>query len=180
MMRVRRLAPAWVGLAAIAVLLAGCGRDPLGLSEKRPPDEFTVVSRAPLVVPPNYALRPPQPGAPRPQESQPSDQARALMFQRQIAASDASAGERVLLDKAGAQNADPNIRETVNLETSRLQETGRGLADYILFWQTPADPNTVVNAAAEADRLRKAQADKQPVTGAGTPVIQRATQRSLF
>ncbi|MDX5360513.1 MAG: DUF3035 domain-containing protein [Alphaproteobacteria bacterium] len=180
MMRVSRFARVSVGLAAVAVLLSGCGRDPLGLSDKRPPDEFTVVSRAPLVVPPNYALRPPQPGAPRPQDAQPSEQARALMFQRQIAASDASAGERVLLDKAGAENADPNIRETVNLETSRLQNTGRGLADYILFWQTPADPNTVVNAPGEAERLRKAQTDKQPVTGEGTPVIQRAVQRTLF
>ena len=32
------------------------------------PDEFAVESRAPLTVPPDFDLRPPEPGAPRPQE----------------------------------------------------------------------------------------------------------------
>jgi hypothetical protein len=32
------------------------------------PDEFAVESRAPLTIPPDFDLRPPAPGAPRPQE----------------------------------------------------------------------------------------------------------------
>jgi hypothetical protein len=36
--------------------------------EKSSPDEFAVESRAPLTVPPDFGLRPPAPGAPRPQE----------------------------------------------------------------------------------------------------------------
>jgi len=41
-------------------LLAGCGSigKALGFS-KRPPDEFEVLAKAPLVVPPDYNLRPP-------------------------------------------------------------------------------------------------------------------------
>jgi hypothetical protein len=52
------------------VLLSGCTgfKQMIGL-DTQPPDEFTVESRAPLVVPPGYDLRPPQPGAPRPQEA---------------------------------------------------------------------------------------------------------------
>lgn len=60
-----------------AGLLAGCSeaRQAMGLG-KRAPDEFTVVKRAPLSLPPQYTLRPPQPGAPRPQEPSPTEQAR--------------------------------------------------------------------------------------------------------
>ena len=48
------------------------------------PDEFRVVTKAPLVVPPDYALRPPAPGEPRPQELQPESAARtALLGQRE-------------------------------------------------------------------------------------------------
>ncbi|MBM3559287.1 MAG: DUF3035 domain-containing protein, partial [Alphaproteobacteria bacterium] len=51
--------------AVLALAVGGCGEDTkrsLGLS-KPAPDEFSVVSRAPLSLPPNYTLRPPRPGA---------------------------------------------------------------------------------------------------------------------
>ena len=61
------------GLLIVAgVALSGCQstKNALGLN-KVVPDEFRVVTKAPLVVPPDYALRPPAPGEPRPQELQP-------------------------------------------------------------------------------------------------------------
>lgn len=66
----------WRGLAGFGLamlLLSGCSGDAgkiLGL-EKEAPDEFAVVSRAPLSLPPDYGLRPPEPGAARPQEQTP-------------------------------------------------------------------------------------------------------------
>src|SRR3546814_15701354 len=55
--------------AASLPLLAGCGGagDALGVN-KRPPDEFAVVTKAPLVMPPDYRLRPPDAATPRPEE----------------------------------------------------------------------------------------------------------------
>ena len=54
-----------------AVLLSGCGNSQLsrtfGLTRDTP-DEFTVVTRAPLSMPPDYTLRPPEPGTARPQD----------------------------------------------------------------------------------------------------------------
>ena len=47
-----------------SVLLAGCGST--GLLSRDRPDEFAVQRQAPLVVPPDFALVPPAPGAPRP------------------------------------------------------------------------------------------------------------------
>ncbi|HVC51781.1 MAG TPA: DUF3035 domain-containing protein [Stellaceae bacterium] len=54
---------------AAAMLLSGCTgfKQMVGL-EQQPPDEFAVESRAPLTIPPEFKLRPPEPGAPRPQE----------------------------------------------------------------------------------------------------------------
>ena len=43
------------------------------------PDEFAVESRAPLTIPPEFNLRPPQPGAARPQEASSSDKARKVI-----------------------------------------------------------------------------------------------------
>ena len=59
-------------VALVAVLasltLSGCSdaRRALGY-DKSAPDEFAVVSRAPLSQPPDLTLRPPTPGAVRPQ-----------------------------------------------------------------------------------------------------------------
>jgi hypothetical protein len=67
-MRTRKIAA--LAALGLGVALASCGDDAkkaIGLG-KNPPDEFQVLSRAPLSVPPEFTLRPPQPGAPRPQE----------------------------------------------------------------------------------------------------------------
>ncbi|MBK5955442.1 hypothetical protein CCR92_15760, partial [Rhodospirillum rubrum] len=53
-----------VAAALLAPLaLSGCSnaKKSLGL-DRQPPDEFKVVTRAPLAMPPDFNLRPPQPG----------------------------------------------------------------------------------------------------------------------
>src|SRR5579862_3376010 len=113
-MRFNRLAVATTLLAGLA--LAGCQstKQALGIT-KVTPDEFRVVSVAPLVVPPDYSLRPPAPGEPRPQELEPESQARvALVGQREAEAR--SEGEKLLASRAGADHADPLIRYVVDDE----------------------------------------------------------------
>jgi Protein of unknown function (DUF3035) len=58
-----------LAVSATALLISGCTdmKRAIGL-EKTEPDEFAVESRAPLEMPPDFDLRPPQPGASRPQE----------------------------------------------------------------------------------------------------------------
>ncbi|WP_326523541.1 DUF3035 domain-containing protein [Sphingomonas sp.] len=60
-----------------AFALAGCGRS--GFDRARP-DEFATARQAPLVIPPDYSLNPPQPGAARPQDTGPSQQALEALF----------------------------------------------------------------------------------------------------
>ena len=56
---------------ASALALAGCSHNKLapGVFAHNSPDEFAVGRQAPLVIPPDFALAPPRPGAPRPQEA---------------------------------------------------------------------------------------------------------------
>ena len=113
-MSVNRVIVATALLAAVG--LSGCTstRQALGMT-KVTPDEFRVVTKAPLVVPPDFALRPPAPGKPRPQELQPESAARvALLGQREGEAR--SDGEKLLVAKAGADKADPLIRYVVDDE----------------------------------------------------------------
>jgi hypothetical protein len=80
----------WFKLAAaiaLPCLVVGCdkARETFGL-EKMPPDEYQVVTRAPLAMPPDYGLRVPAPGQQRPQDLPPSQQARNLLLQSSAAA----------------------------------------------------------------------------------------------
>src|ERR1700754_5323647 len=115
--------------------LAGCGstRNALGMS-KVTPDEFRIVTKAPLLWPPDYALRPPAPGEPRPQELQPESAARnALLGQRE--AEQRSDGEKMLVAKAGAEKADPLVRYVVDDEFGDIAHKEKSFADRVLFWK---------------------------------------------
>ena len=63
-------------------LLSGCSnfKQMIGLDQPMP-DEFAVESRAPLTIPPDFDLRPPQPGASRPQEKSSDQQAKQTIEQ---------------------------------------------------------------------------------------------------
>ena len=165
-----------------AVGLAGCQstQQALGMT-KVTPDEFRVVTKAPLVVPPDYALRPPAPGKPRPQELQPESAARlALLGQRD--AEQRSAGEKLLVSKAGAEKADPLIRYVVDDEFGDVAHKEKGFADRVMFWRSAKAPKTdataaadtaaPIDAAAEADRIAK-------LTGGKPIVISREGPRKI-
>lgn len=159
-----RLPPACLLLAA-TLALGACSdtRKAIGW-EKATPDEFRVVTRAPLTLPPDFGLRPPAPGAARPQENSPQDSARAAIFGTERAAatpnSAASAGERQLLGRAGADRADASIRDTIDRESNSLAEADRSFVDRLIFWQPPqpSAQDASVDATREAQRLRETQA----------------------
>jgi len=69
-----------VACLCASLVLPGCTdvRRVIGL-DRVGPDEFMVESRAPLTIPPEFDLRPPQPGAARPQEVTAADKARRVV-----------------------------------------------------------------------------------------------------
>ena len=164
-------------LAACACVLAACSRDQLqrnfGLVRDAP-DEFVVTTRAPLSVPPDFSLRPPQPGAPRPQEMTPTRGAEAaLVPQTALAPAGGggadSPGQEALVAAAGPQPP-ADIRELVDAEAAK-EAANHSLTDSLMFWRSPGPPGTVVDAPKEAQRLREnAALGRSPETG-NTPVL---------
>ena len=106
MIAVRRLGVASTLVAAVAAL-SGCSgtvQDSLGLG-KRQPDEFQVVRRAPLILPPDYSLRPPAPGTTGPVNQDTSAQAEEILTgQPRVPIETAqSQGELALLEQSWRQ-----------------------------------------------------------------------------
>jgi Protein of unknown function (DUF3035) len=178
-----------VGLCLAATALGGCDSFYRAIGkEKVIPDEFAVVSRAPLAIPPDYALRPPRIGAQRPQEETATDQARQTVFKvgddpkadLPPAADQRSAGETELLKEAGAADTPKDIRQLVDVDASG--QISDSFVDKLAFWRTeqklgPTD--SVINPQAEEDRLttRQAQGNTGPALS-GKPVIERTPESS--
>lgn len=156
--------------------LSGCSsaKESLGLNKKAP-DEFQVLKRAPLEMPPDYALRPPVPGAPRPQEQATAEAAAQTVFgQKPAAIKAATAGEGALLQQAGASGADPSIRAQIDAETAELNESNVPVVKKLmtLGGAKGEAPASVVDAKAEAERLKKNAEDGKPVTDGETPTVE--------
>ncbi len=165
------------GVAIAAISITGCNT--IGAAaglEKKTPDEFNVVTKAPLVVPPEFALRPPAVGAEMPAELDPGRRAQNILFGQDIGAS-ASAGERALVAKAGAMSADSTIRTRVDYEEADIIRKHSSMADRILSFvplsnsTTDAEGNPL-DADAEAERLRAIESVNN-ATGGGQVVIER-------
>ena len=154
-------------LPAAALTLAGCQqtKQVFGM-KKNPPNEFTVMQRAPLEVPPEYNLRPPQPGVKRPQEaSRKSAQQKAkdvVLKNRKVSQKSAhkSNAEQRLLVKAGAPKADSSIRSKVDSEAylaANKHDDKNWLRKNLPFYKGPKGKN-VIDPKKEAERLKSERA----------------------
>lgn len=146
------------GLAAAAV--AGCSTDvqqTLGLG-KRAPDEFQVVRRAPLVLPPpDYTLRPPEPGAVG-QQQDTAAQARQILTGDSAVGTVVgrqSEGERALLSQSRVR-AEPDIRSRIVAENVELADLDDRTFLFILNFQKRQfqRQEPVIDPVAEAERLK--------------------------
>lgn len=110
-------------IAAIAV--GGCRSN--SVLDRDRPDEMAVTRAAPLVIPPDFALSPPKPGAPRPVEVDSSTQALEALFGGPAAR---SAIERATVTAAGAR-AEPGIRSAVGDPGTAVVDKGQVTTDII-------------------------------------------------
>jgi len=158
----------------------------LGLTHTAP-DEFRVVSRPPLSVPPQFNLRPPAgPG----EHTNPNDadsQAKSLILGTPSgntfalpSASDTQTApvqaktttkptpETSLLERAGAANADPNVRTAIEQEKAAAVQVQEE-KDWWEFSILPEKKEPTVAAKKEAERLKKNEEEGKPVTEGETP-----------
>lgn len=161
---------------ALTISLGACSgiKEQLGVG-KQAPDEFAIVTRAPLSLPPNYSLRPPQPGKRRPQEATSQDRVRAALYgaSKAPAGPARSAAEQTLLARAGTDEAQPDIRRVINEENSLYDEGDETFIDALLFWREKQPRGDVVDPGPEEQRLIETSARGAPPTEGKTAVIER-------
>jgi hypothetical protein len=170
--------------------VTGCDalREQLGAPEA--PDEFSVIRRAPLERPTAVfenanELPVPVIGMARPQEVSPiktaeqalmgkPDPVKAALQTAQEANKprQQSASVVELLEKSGANQADPTIRNTIEAEHYRLLEKEQATLDRILGKVSKKEPNAkIVDAQGEFERLKKNRAEGKAVTDGVTPTF---------
>jgi len=174
-MRIRSVAVLTLAAsAALAVSACGSLKQGIGLT-KVVPDEFVTVSTAPLSVPPEYGLRPPAPGQPRPQELAPESAARQILLgQRQAVTR--TPGEQVLVAQAGADQADPLARYVVDDEFGDIAHKDESFANRVMFWRKDdastqaattrqtAEGQQTIDASTEAARLQALTGGREAIT----------------
>jgi hypothetical protein len=168
---------------------AGDVQETLGI-KRDAPDEFTVVSRPSLSIPPEFTLRPPRAGE-APLGSAADDQARSLLTGKPVRSladpsklgdvstvetavtpvtrSDAlSGGATSLLKRAGADARQEDIRTKLQVDAATPADTSAAttLMDKISGEQK-SEPT--VDAAKELERLRSNKSEGKPVTQGEVP-----------
>jgi hypothetical protein len=185
--------------AVCALALSACSgntvKDTLGLN-KASPDEYRVVSRPPLSVPPQFNLRPPGSAPESPTAMAPADkQAKSLLtgvpangsftlppsgdaVTAPVPASSkavVNSPESQFLKNAGADKANPNIRTTLEEDkaTASVPEVAE---EECSWWELMCSYNSekkdpTVDAKKEADRIKQDKAAGKPVTTGDTPDV---------
>ncbi|MCL2473728.1 MAG: DUF3035 domain-containing protein [Alphaproteobacteria bacterium] len=161
--------------------LTGCNsvRQDLGLG-RNPPDEFAVIDRQPLSMPPDYTIRPPRTWADRSDAFSPEKNARSALFGSVLADADVSESERALIMSSGANAVQPNIRDIVNQESSQKVSASPHLARQLLSFvrddeeELRLENATTVDPEIETARILAARENDEPINEGDTPVIYRS------
>ena len=166
-----RLKTLMLTTACAAMGLSACNTTTkaLGLT-KNAPNEFNILTKAPLVVPPEYNLRPPQIGTSSAENNYSQKSAREALI-GDIDAAEPTRGEVVLMSKAGVGRANQEIRLEIDGANS-VERKSESFSDQVLFWKdgrvvrpdgSPVDPEV------EARRIESLES----ATGGGEVTITR-------
>jgi len=178
--------PTVLSFLALTACAGNDVKDTLGLT-RHAPDEYRVVSRPPLSVPPQFNLRPPATPGDHTNPNAADDQAKSLILGTPSgntfalpSASDTQAApvqaktsakptpETSLLEKAGATNADPNVRTVIEKEKAAAVQVQEE-KDWWDLSILPEKKEPTVAAKKEAERLKKNEEEGKPVTEGETP-----------
>jgi len=157
-----------LALGAACLATTACSS---GARGSRSPDEFRVVTKAPLTVPPDYSLRPPGAGQSVPAEVEAAQADNASAFGSTLGAN-ASASEKALVAAAGANAISPMIRTELDYEEFKTIRKPKSVADRVMFWRkdNPEDAASAAkdNATGDAPVMIESTSAKPRVKLPGT------------
>ena len=164
-----------LGAVTLLSMLSACSdfRKAIG-TEKSSPDEFQVVVRPSLVLPPNFSSRPTAATGAQTAATVASDaqaQASVLLGARETGASDYSdifAFDKIVED----------VRSKVDEETAGIKFEHR-LPIQVLFGGLP-DVGPVIDKMAEDRRIRRNRLENRSLSYGATPAIDKVFQDSVL
>ena len=125
----------------------------LGLTTSAP-NEFNILTKPPLVIPPEYNLRPPQLGTSTADNNYSQESARKALI-GDIDSAEPSRGEIVLMTKAGVGQANQEIRLEIDGQNS-VERKSDGFTSRVMFWnngRVVLPDGSQLDAESEARRL---------------------------
>ncbi len=130
------------------LLLATAALTACGGNGKNSPDEFAVVNRPPLVVPPESDLRPPRAGEPKAQDMDPGRRAFEVLFpgKTYVPSPPKSKSEQGLLAAIG--RGEPDVRSNAGQKKLDVVKKTIILADLLEMEERQLRPDNV-----EVDRI---------------------------
>jgi len=161
-------------VAALFVSVAGCESIRNFVAGKEPPDEFAVVTKAPLIIPPDYNLKPPKPGIAPLNQVSPTQSAEAALYSGDPKAVASTIGgayseaEKMLLAQTGAASVSDSIRQQIAADNSNQQSADESFTDQLLFGSSAGTGDAPLDADAEKTRLDAARA-RTPAPPAAAP-----------
>lgn len=164
-------------LASVALIATGCTSTSRALGlEKSAPNEFNILTKAPLIVPPEYNLRPPAVGASSVENNYTQKSARDALLGN-IDSAEPSNGELALMARAGVNRANQEIRLEIDGANS-VERKSDGFTSRVLNWENGQvlDANgvpTPLDADTEARRLESVNS----ATGGGEVTISKRPGR---
>lgn len=164
--------------AGLLMSLSGCESIRNFVAGKEPPDEFAVVTKAPLIIPPDYNLKPPKPGVAPLNQASPTQSAEAALYSadpKAVASTiggSYSEGEKMLLAQTGAASASDAIRQQIAADNSNQQSADENFTDQLLFGGAANSGDAPLDADAEKARLDAGK------TQAAAPAAAQQTQQS--
>ena len=198
--------PRLLAIACLTALSACSGtevKETLGMNRVAP-DEFRVVSRPPLTVPPQFSLLPPSIEADQPGHVPASQQARdAVLGTPDQGSLDAAPADSKQASKTTSKNAKPEpLKGSASADTAFLKQAGVDSANPQIrkelveervgkqieeeqegWWEKytiiPGKKDPTVNATKEAERIQQNDDEGKPVTEGETPVVKPADRGIL-
>ncbi len=142
----KRAFAGWIVAGLTVMLLSGCG------GGRDVPDAFVVVEKRPLIVPPDFQLRPPEPGKPSPIDIRPTAEVLDALFPDRDKKIPFSAGEKALLKRVEERAGGPvraDARSRVSSLETHVVRKGPMVAELLAL-----PPRTLKSDGSTIERVR--------------------------
>ncbi|EJW21332.1 hypothetical protein IMCC14465_11280 [alpha proteobacterium IMCC14465] len=128
-----------LGLLCLTLTVSACGG---GLSDalsyqKNPPDEFAILKKQPLIIPPDYSLKPPKEAGSKVARASTRVEAEEILTGREVDISEiASDGEKEILNRIGSDPSQNNVRSSMQNDGNNIVTKDKAVTEKLILNST--------------------------------------------